>query len=73
MWGQLGKNPSETDFICDLQPLLIDQLENNNDIQCYSISQIECGWHHSLLLVDCIRKIPLLKKKTSKYYRSKTQ
>lgn len=57
MWGQLGKDP-EYDFQDELRPLLIGSLENDDDIESYTITQIECGWHHSLLLVDCCRRVP---------------
>lgn len=59
MWGQLGRDPDDGDFYGELQPLLIDSLEKDDDIDSYTIAQIECGRHHSLLLVDCYRKVPM--------------
>jgi len=33
-------------------------LEEDESVESYRISQIECGCHHSLLLVNCRRKVP---------------
>ena len=53
IWGQLGRDPIEQDFVTQLQPLSIQALDDDHKVKDYTICQIECGSHHSLLLVDC--------------------
>ena len=54
LWGQLGLDPTKIDFVSDLKPLSIKCLDDDEAVDQYTIRQVECGYHHTLLLVDCL-------------------